>query len=209
MPGGGRRPRRLRPDRRDQQGHVIAGRRGRRRSSRLRHGPRLLPAGERRVGTRSSAATRPPRRRSATCSTRRRRASSPQARTRGSSPTTTYNAENLAPSDPAAKFEALAHGIVTNLATPDIVAVAEVQDDTGATDDGVGAAGQAIVEHDFVEDALAVDRKANIVVGVSQVLDHILVSSGVHGVEYEVVHINAEYADQVSDHDPQVVRLQP
>jgi predicted extracellular nuclease len=45
--------------------------------------------------------------------------------------------------------------------------------------------------------------------GVSQVLDHILVSSGVRGVEYEVVHINAEYADQVSDHDPQVVRLQP
>jgi hypothetical protein len=24
-----------------------------------------------------------------------------------------------------------------------------------------------------------------------------------------VVHINAEYADQASDHDPQVVRLQP
>ena len=45
--------------------------------------------------------------------------------------------------------------------------------------------------------------------GVSQVLDHILVSSGVRGVEYEVVHINAEYADQVSDHDPQVVRLEP
>jgi len=31
----------------------------------------------------------------------------------------------------------------------------------------------------------------------------------VHEVECEVVHINAEYADQVSDHDPQVVRLQP
>jgi predicted extracellular nuclease len=45
--------------------------------------------------------------------------------------------------------------------------------------------------------------------GVSQVLDHILVSSGVGEVEYEVVHINAENADQVSGHDPQVVRLQP
>ena len=45
--------------------------------------------------------------------------------------------------------------------------------------------------------------------GVSQVLDHILVTPGVRGVEYQVVHINAEYADQVSDHDPQVVRLRP
>ena len=45
--------------------------------------------------------------------------------------------------------------------------------------------------------------------GVSQVLDHILVSSGVDAVQYQVVHINAEYADQASDHDPQVVRLQP
>jgi hypothetical protein len=31
----------------------------------------------------------------------------------------------------------------------------------------------------------------------------------VGGVQYQVVHINAEYADQASDHDPQVVRLQP
>jgi predicted extracellular nuclease len=45
--------------------------------------------------------------------------------------------------------------------------------------------------------------------GVSQVLDHILVSSGVGGVQCQVAHINAEYADQVSDHDPQVVRMSP
>src|SRR6202012_5841705 len=40
----------------------------------------------------------------------------------------TYNVENLAPSDPASKFAALGQGIVTNLASPDIVAVEEVQD---------------------------------------------------------------------------------
>jgi uncharacterized protein len=310
----------------------------------------------------------------------------------------TYNVENLAPSDPASKFQRLAEGVVTNLAKPDIVAVEEVQDDTGDTDDGtvtanqtltklsdaivaaggprydwreidpvndqdggepggnirvvflfnparvsfvargassvnrsttgtsvvkshgdpaltlspgridptnsvwttsrkplaaefsfrgrtvfaianhfnskggdqsadgrfqfpaqssaVQRAGQAQVVHDFVERILGIDRKADVVVlgdlndyqfspalsalrtgtadgsgpsilsdlittlpvnqrytyvfnGVSQVLDHILVSSGVGAVQYQVVHINAEYADQASDHDPQVVRLQP
>jgi uncharacterized protein len=54
----------------------------------------------------------------------------------------TYNVENLAPSDPADKFAKLAKGIVTNLASPDIVAVEEVQDNDGATDDGVVAADQ-------------------------------------------------------------------
>ncbi len=54
----------------------------------------------------------------------------------------TYNVENLAPSDPQSKFDRLAGGIVTNLAKPDIVAVEEVQDNSGATDDGVVAADQ-------------------------------------------------------------------
>jgi predicted extracellular nuclease len=310
----------------------------------------------------------------------------------------TYNVENLAPSDPDAKFQRLAQGVVTNLAKPDIVAVEEVQDDTGATDDGtvtanqtltkltnaivaaggprydwreidpvndqdggqpggnirvvflfnparvsfvdrgpssvnrsttgtsvvkshgdpaltlspgridptnpvwttsrkplageftfrgetvlvianhfdskggdqsadgrfqfpaqssaVQRAGQAQVVHDFVAKILDIDKKADVVVlgdlndyqfspalsalrtgtadgsgtsilsdlittlpvnerytyvfnGVSQVLDHILVAPRVGGVQYQVVHVNAEYADQASDHDPQVVRLQP
>ncbi len=45
--------------------------------------------------------------------------------------------------------------------------------------------------------------------GVSQVLDHIFVTKPVTDVEYQVIHINAEFADQVSDHDPQVVRIRP
>ncbi len=310
----------------------------------------------------------------------------------------TYNVENLAPSDPDSKFQRLAQGIVTNLAKPDIVAVEEIQDNDGATDDGVVAAdqtltkltdavvtaggpryqwreidpvndqdggepggnirvvflfnparvsfvdrgssstnrsttgtsvvrshgdpaltlspgrvdptnpvwttsrkplagefrfggrqvivianhfnskggdqnadgrfqfpaqssavqraGQAQVVHDFVGRVLDIDRNANVVVlgdlndyqfspavaalrtgtadgsgdsiltdlittlpknqqytyvfnGVSQVLDHILVAPRVSGVQYEVIHVNAEYADQASDHDPQVVRLRP
>jgi hypothetical protein len=310
----------------------------------------------------------------------------------------TYNVENLAPSDPDAKFSALASGVVTNLAKPDIVALEEVQDNDGATDDGtvaadqtitklvnaivtaggphydwreidpvndqdggepggnirvaflynparvtfddIGAssvdrsttgtqvvtkkgeptltlspgridpqnpvwtssrkplvgqftfngqnvfvianhfdsklgdqdadgrfqfpaqssaiqrAGQAQVEHDFVNQILAIDKKADVVVvgdlndyqfspalkslttgtadgsgpsiltdlittlpanqqytydfdGISEVLDHILVSKGVGGIQYQVVHINSEYANQTSDHDPQVVHIKP
>jgi predicted extracellular nuclease len=45
--------------------------------------------------------------------------------------------------------------------------------------------------------------------GISQVLDHILVSPRVTGVRYQVVHVNSEYHDQVSDHDPQVVDITP
>jgi len=41
--------------------------------------------------------------------------------------------------------------------------------------------------------------------GVSQVLDHILLSPSLSDFDYQVVHVNAEYHDQVSDHDPQVV----
>ncbi|MFV5993430.1 endonuclease/exonuclease/phosphatase family protein [Streptomyces sp. NPDC056231] len=43
--------------------------------------------------------------------------------------------------------------------------------------------------------------------GNSQTLDHILTSPGVLRFDYDVVHINAEFADQASDHDPQVVRV--
>ncbi|HET7026093.1 MAG TPA: endonuclease/exonuclease/phosphatase family protein [Candidatus Limnocylindrales bacterium] len=309
----------------------------------------------------------------------------------------TYNVENLAPSDSSAKFAALARGIVTNLASPDVVALEEIQDNTGATDDGVVAAnqtldkltaavtvaggpsyawrevdpvndedggqpggnirvaflfnparvsfvdagssavdrsttgtqvtyshgvaltlspgrvdptnpvwtdsrkplagmftfngkrvivianhfdskggdqnadgrfqypaqssaiqraGQAQVLHDFVANILAADKKTEVVVvgdlndyqfspalaalrtgtadgsgpstltdlittlpvnerytyvfnGVSQVLDHILVSPTISGTTYQVVHVNAEYHDQVSDHDPQVLDFTP
>ena len=310
----------------------------------------------------------------------------------------TYNVENLAPSDADSKYSALARGVITNLATPDVVALEEIQDNSGATDDGtVGAtttitkltaaivaaggphydyreidpandqdggqpggnirnvflfnparvsfvdrgassvnrtvtgtsvtktkgaaaltlspgridptnpvwttsrkplagefrfqgrpvivianhfdskggdqnadgrfqypqqssqvqrAGQALVVHDFVQKILAIQKKADVVVvgdlndyqfssplavlrtgtsdgtgtsilkdlittlpvnqqytyvynGVSQVLDHILVSPAVGSVTYQVVHVNAEYSAQTSDHDPQVVDIRP
>lgn len=49
----------------------------------------------------------------------------------------TFNVENLAPSDPATKYARLAGQIVTNLKSPDILALEEIQDNSGATNDGV------------------------------------------------------------------------
>jgi predicted extracellular nuclease len=48
-----------------------------------------------------------------------------------------FNVQNLAPTDSPAKFAALAAQIVNGLRTPDIVALMEIQDNSGATDDGV------------------------------------------------------------------------
>ena len=108
---------------------------------------------------------------------------------------------------------------------------------------------QAQSVNDFVDELLAVDPHANVIVlgdindfefsetvdileggvlttlmdtlpkperysyvfeGNSQVLDQILVSGNLLGnfpVEYDPVHVNSEFADQASDHDPQVARL--
>jgi hypothetical protein len=48
-----------------------------------------------------------------------------------------FNAENLDPGDGAAKFAGLAAQIVTNLKSPTIVALQEIQDNSGATNNGV------------------------------------------------------------------------
>ena len=62
----------------------------------------------------------------------------------------------------------------------------------------------------------ASERYSYVYEGNSQVLDHILVSPALttapHGpqqpaYDYDIVHTNAEFHDQDSDHDPQVVRL--
>jgi predicted extracellular nuclease len=108
---------------------------------------------------------------------------------------------------------------------------------------------QAQVVNDFVDELLAADDEANVIVlgdindfefsetvdileggvlttlmdtlpkperysyvfeGNSQVLDQILVSENLLGafpIDYDPVHVNSEFADQASDHDPQVARL--
>lgn len=52
----------------------------------------------------------------------------------------TFNVENLSPNDNATKFNTLAGLIVNNLKSPDLIAVEEMQDNNGATNDSVVSA---------------------------------------------------------------------
>jgi uncharacterized protein len=49
----------------------------------------------------------------------------------------TYNVENLDANEPQSKFDTLAGQIVNNLRSPDVVALEEIQDNNGATNDSV------------------------------------------------------------------------
>lgn len=50
------------------------------------------------------------------------------------------------------------------------------------------------------------ERYSYVYEGNSQQLDHVLLTGSLTA-DHDVVHLNAEFPDQVSDHDPQVVRL--
>lgn len=51
----------------------------------------------------------------------------------------TYDVENLDPTDDQAKLDRLAEGVVTNMGAPDVVGLEEIQDNTGAANDGTVA----------------------------------------------------------------------
>ncbi|SNX57568.1 hypothetical protein SAMN06272735_2040 [Streptomyces sp. TLI_55] len=56
------------------------------------------------------------------------------------------------------------------------------------------------------------ERYSYVYQGNTQVLDQILVSPSIRrgcDFEYDSVHINSEFNDQISDHDPQVLRFKP
>ncbi|WP_312880171.1 lamin tail domain-containing protein [Actinokineospora xionganensis] len=56
----------------------------------------------------------------------------------------TYNVENLSPANPQAKFDRLARAIITNLSTPDILSLEEIQDNSGPVNNGVVAADETL-----------------------------------------------------------------
>ncbi|SFJ88917.1 hypothetical protein SAMN05421835_11080 [Amycolatopsis sacchari] len=62
---------------------------------------------------------------------------------------------------------------------------------------------------DLIDTLSPCERYSYVYEGNSQVLDHILTAQTPHGMDYDVVHINAEFATQASDHDPQIVRFRP
>jgi len=53
------------------------------------------------------------------------------------------------------------------------------------------------------------ERYSYVYEGNSQTLDHLLVSDGLLSLKtgFDVVHVNAEFFDQASDHDPGVARF--
>ncbi|MBZ6471829.1 endonuclease/exonuclease/phosphatase family protein [Streptomyces griseocarneus] len=65
------------------------------------------------------------------------------------------------------------------------------------------------VLNDLVDTLPKKERYGYVFQGNSQVLDHILTSRHLGRVDYDIVHVNAEFADQASDHDPQVLRWKP
>jgi predicted extracellular nuclease len=64
----------------------------------------------------------------------------------------TFNVENLDPKDDPAKFDGLANAIVKNLSSPDLIALEEIQDENGATDDGTVTAEKTL---QMLSDAVA------------------------------------------------------
>ncbi|HEX4909738.1 MAG TPA: endonuclease/exonuclease/phosphatase family protein, partial [Permianibacter sp.] len=64
--------------------------------------------------------------------------------------------------------------------------------------------------HDLINTLPENERYTYVFEGNAQALDHILVSDGLLAAisEYDVVHVNSEFADQASDHDPEVAYLQ-
>jgi predicted extracellular nuclease len=62
---------------------------------------------------------------------------------------------------------------------------------------------------DLIGTLPAGERYSYVYDGNSQVLDHIVTSSSFTSPGYDVVHVNSEFANRASDHDPQVVRLKP
>ncbi len=63
--------------------------------------------------------------------------------------------------------------------------------------------------NNLVESLPQSERYTFVFDGNSQALDHILMSNSLFNrpFEYDVVHVNSEFVQQSSDHDPQVVRL--
>ena len=72
----------------------------------------------------------------------------------------------------------------------------------------VGAGSTALI--DLPRTLSTPERYSYVFEGNSQILDQILISRNLQPAsQYDIVHMNSEFPDQISDHDPQVVRLIP
>jgi len=88
-----------------------------------------------------------------------------------------------------------------------VIVLGDINDfDFSTTADLLVGAGELV---DLPRTLPVAERYTYVWEGNSQVLDHILLSSwlATQPYAYDVVHVNSEFAAQISDHDPQVVRL--
>ncbi len=90
--------------------------------------------------------------------------------------------------------------------TGELVAVASAADADGS---GPTAVSGPAVMGTLFDNLPENERYSYVFEGNSQVLDQILVSNSLLDLEptYDVVHVNAEFWDQVSDHDPSVMKV--
>ena len=110
--------------------------------------------------------------------------------------------------DQAAAVRAFADAVLARDHRAKIVVLGDINDfDFSRTADILAGDGSLV---DLPRTLPAAERYTYVFEGNSQVLDHILVSRALAGrYEYDIVHANSEFADQASDHDPQVARLNP
>ncbi|WP_189942866.1 endonuclease/exonuclease/phosphatase family protein [Streptomyces aurantiogriseus] len=110
----------------------------------------------------------------------------------------------------AALVNAFVKDILDTQKNADVIALGDINDfefsDTAEILEGDGELWSAIKSLPRSE------RYSYVYQGNSQVLDQILVSPSIRrgcDFEYDSVHINSEFNDQISDHDPQVLRFKP
>jgi hypothetical protein len=72
-----------------------------------------------------------------------------------------------------------------------------------------GENGSGVILNALINTLPAAEQYTYVFDGNSQVLDHTLLSNNLFATPflYDVVHVNSEYADQASDHEPQVTQF--
>jgi hypothetical protein len=100
------------------------------------------------------------------------------------------------------------NAIVTADPSADVIVLGDLNDFQFAPALSVLKGSGDLTLHALVETLPLNERYSYIFEGNSQALDHILVSRSLFASStYDVVHVNSEFPDQASDHDPQIVRV--
>ncbi|HZO69253.1 MAG TPA: nuclease, partial [Kribbellaceae bacterium] len=110
----------------------------------------------------------------------------------------------------AASVRAFVDQILTRDPLANVVVLGDINDFefSETTDILVGSGLRTLV--DLPRTLPQAERYSYVFEGNSQILDQILMSlSLLPAASYDVVHINSEFPDQISDHDPQVLRIAP